>query len=69
MHGLLEQIREAIRRDDRTRYRIAQDTGISESQLCRLMNGTTGLSIENAEVLLEHLGYEVKIQRTRKGKA
>jgi len=42
-----------------TRYRVAQETGILENQLHRVVNGGS-LKAEAAGVLLEHFGYEVR---------
>lgn len=43
----------------RTRYRVAQETGVLENQLHRVVNGGS-LSAETASVLLEYFGYEVR---------
>lgn len=67
---LLKTIRKAIESSEVTRYRIAKDTGISQPQLCRLMSGKTGLSIEALERLADYLGLEIILRpkRQRKGK-
>ena len=59
-----EVLRAAIEDAPVTRYRISQETGISESHLCRFVQGTRGLSLENLEVLCEYLG----LQLVKKGK-
>ena len=58
----LEQVRQAIERSGLSRYRIAQETGISESQLSRLMSGDAGLSFPKLEMLLDYLGFEIQVQ-------
>ena len=68
MGELLEQIREVIECSGQTRYAIAKATGVSESQMSRVMAGTAGLSIESAELLLDYLGYRVEVKKTRKKK-
>ena len=71
MARILDAICEAIKASGKTRYRIAKDTGISQTQLSRLMTGERGLSIESAERLADYLGLEVIIRpkrRTRKAK-
>ena len=71
MARLLDAICEAIEASGKTRYRIAKDTGISQTQLSRLMTGERGLSIEALERLTDYLGLEITIQpkgRRRKGK-
>jgi len=60
---ILEQIREAIRASDKTRYRLSKETGIAQSQLSRLMTGQEGLSYENLEKLADALGLVIIILR------
>ncbi|MHC4563393.1 MAG: helix-turn-helix domain-containing protein [Planctomycetota bacterium] len=62
MGDLLEDIRKAIKASKKTRYRIWKETGIAQAQLSRLMDGTTGLSIETIERLAECLGLEILIR-------
>lgn len=65
---LLNQIRAAIKSSDKSRYRLACETGILQSHLSRLMGGTAGLSLERLEVLAEALELEITITPKRKGK-
>ncbi len=70
MVPLIEDIRQAVEASGKTRYRIAKDSGIAESQLSRLMSGERGLSIESLEQLAACLGLEITIRpkRRRKGR-
>ena len=70
MAVILDAIRKAIEHDHRSRYRSAKDTGISQSQLSRLMIGERGLSVEAVERLANYLGLEITIRpkRRQKGK-
>ena len=70
MTPILDDIREAIDASDKSRYRIAKETGISESRLCQLMAGTKGLSIEALELLADCLGLKIVTEpkRRKKGK-
>jgi len=63
---ILEQIREAIRASDKTRYRLSKETGIAQSQLSRLMTGQEGLSYENLEKLADALGLVIIIQPAKR---
>ena len=54
-----EQLREAIRRSGKTRYRISLETGISESILSRFVNRRAGLSLANIDVLCECIGVRL----------
>ena len=61
---LIEIIRKEIRASKKTRYRIAQETGITEVQLCRVMQGRS-LSAETLGILLDYFGYELKKARRK----
>lgn len=68
MSQLLDAIRKAIDAHSArgvTRYRIAQDSGVSEAQLSRLMSGKSGLSVEVAEHLAKHLNLEIIVRSAR----
>ena len=66
---LIEIIRKELKASGKngkpTRYRIAQETGILENQLHRVVNGGS-LKAEAVGVLLEHFGFEI---RKKKGRA
>lgn len=62
---IAETIRKEIQCCKKSRYRIAQESGITEVQLCRLMQGKT-LTAETLEVLLDYFGYELKKKARRK---
>ena len=66
---MLEQIRSAIETSGKTRYRIAKEAGIAQSQLSRLVSGERGLTMETAEKLAGSLGLEIIVRpkRRRKG--
>ena len=69
MAPILDDIRKAIEASGKSRYRISQDTGISEGRLSGLMAGTKGLSIETLERLVKYLGLEIVIRpKRRKGR-
>ena len=71
MPPLLDAICDAIEASDKTRYRIAKDTGISQGHLSRLMSGERGVSVAALEQLAEYLDLEIVIRpkrRSRKGK-
>ena len=51
-----EQLREAIRQEERSRYRISLETGIAQGQLSRFMKGKCGLSLRSIDLLCECLG-------------
>lgn len=67
MGTVLDEIRAAILKSGVTRYRIAQETSVSQPQLSRLMVGKSGLSIEALERLADYLGLEIIIRPKHRG--
>jgi transcriptional regulator with XRE-family HTH domain len=56
---LTESLKAAIEQSGLTRYRIADDTGITGASLCRFMQGETSLRLDKADVLAEYLGLRL----------
>ena len=63
---LLKRIIEAMEAGGQTRYRIAQGSGVAQSQLSRLVRGEGGMSVANIERIAEYLGLEVVLRPKRK---
>lgn len=59
---LADQLRAAIERCGTTRYRIALDTGFTQSELSRFVNGLAGLPVAKMERLADYLGLEIVLQ-------
>ena len=68
MAPIYDDIRKAIKASGISRYRLSKDLGISEGQLCELMAGTKGLSVEAIERLVDYLGLEIIIRPKRQQK-
>jgi plasmid maintenance system antidote protein VapI len=62
---IIELIRKQIEKCGKTRYRISQESGISEAQLCRIIKGKT-CTVETADVLLEYFGLELVPKEPKK---
>lgn len=62
-HLLTDQLRQAIDDSGLTRYRIAKETGISESTLAQFYNGRRGLSMEALNALGEFLQLKITLGR------
>jgi transcriptional regulator with XRE-family HTH domain len=60
---LTDQLRQAIDDSSLTRYRIAKETGISESALAQFYNGHRGLSMEALNALGEFLQLTITLGR------
>jgi transcriptional regulator with XRE-family HTH domain len=54
-----DQLRAAVEASEHTRYRIAQETGISESTLSRFMSGERGLTTTALDTLAAFLDLHV----------
>ena len=62
-----DQLRDAILNSQKTRYRIAKETGLSEAALSRFANGVMGLSMDSIDKIGECLGLEIR-ERPKKPK-
>jgi transcriptional regulator with XRE-family HTH domain len=60
------QIRQAVDDADETRYRIAKNTGMSQSMMSRFMTGDRGLSMKALDGLAEYLGLEITKRKKRR---
>lgn len=58
-----DQLRQAIDDSGLTRYRIAQETGISETALALFYNGQRGLSMKALNALGEFLQLKITLGR------
>ena len=65
---LTDQLRQAIDDSGLTRYRIAKETGISESALAQFYNGHRGLSMAALNALGEFLQLKITLGRKKAGK-
>jgi transcriptional regulator with XRE-family HTH domain len=64
-----DQLRRAIETADKSRYALAQETGIDQATLSRFMHGKGGLSIEGLDLLADAIGLELtpKAPANKKG--
>jgi len=66
-----DEIRRAIESSGKTRYRLCQETGISQGHMSQFMAGTKGLSVEALEKLAACIDLEIiarPIRRTKTSK-
>jgi hypothetical protein len=56
---LSEQLRDAILNADKSRYRIAKETGLTEAGLSRFVNRVSGLSLDSIDKIGECLGLGI----------
>lgn len=64
--ALLAELREAVRKDDRTSLAIATEAGIHPATFSAFMHGKRGLSIETVEQLAAALKFEIRLVKVRK---
>ncbi len=70
MEGVLEQLRRAIRRSEKSRYALARMSGVTESSLCRFVNKQTKLDVGTVAKVADALGLELVLRpKRRPGKA
>ena len=62
-NSLTDQLRQAIDDSGLTRYRIAKETGISESTLAQFYNGHRGLSMNALNALGDFLQLKIHLGR------
>lgn len=53
-----ERLRGDIKKSGKSRFQIAKETGVTEAQLCRFMQGKT-LTLPTAEILIRYFGYRL----------
>jgi transcriptional regulator with XRE-family HTH domain len=57
-----EAIRQAMEAHPKTHYRIAKETGISQSMLSLFAAGKRGMTLERLEYLADYLGLDIIIR-------
>ena len=69
MAPIYDDIRQAIVTSSKSRYRIWQETGVSQSQLSQFMAGDKGFSVEVLEKLAACLGLEFTVRPSKRRKS
>jgi hypothetical protein len=66
-----DDLRRAIGRSEKTRYRIGQETGIAESTLSKFVSGKGGLSLEGIDAICQSIGARLVVDASpaKKGRA
>ncbi len=66
MSAIYDAIRKAIAKSRKSRYRLWQETGISQAQLCEFLHGRRGMTMESLETLAEALGLEIMVRPVKR---
>jgi hypothetical protein len=61
-----DQLRQAVRDSELTRYAICVRTGIDQGTLCRFIKGRRGMSLASVDRLMDCLELEIRPRRKRK---
>ena len=64
------RLKEVLKREKVTAYRLWKDLGIDKGQMSRVLHGKQNISVEKLEQVADYLGYDimfVKRKRFRKG--
>ena len=61
MTDIYDEIREAMATGEKSRYRIAKETEISQSALSLFVHGKRGLSGDRLERIAKSLGYSITL--------
>jgi plasmid maintenance system antidote protein VapI len=62
MATIADQLRQAIARSGKSRYRIAQESRVAEAVLSRFVNGERDLKLDTADKLCTALGLKVVLE-------
>lgn len=62
MPRIADQLRQAIKRSGKSRYRVSLDSGISEAVLSRFVSGKSDLTLANTDKLCKALGLRVVLE-------
>ncbi|UCC99946.1 MAG: helix-turn-helix transcriptional regulator [Phycisphaerales bacterium] len=66
MSQICDELRQAIMKGKKSRYRLWKETGIEQAALSRFMSGKTGLNIETLEQLAPALGFELVLRKKKR---
>jgi plasmid maintenance system antidote protein VapI len=66
--SIIDQLRKAVKASDESQVAISEATGVAQPHLSRFVRGDRGLSIEMADKLAKHFGWELKLVPTSRRK-
>ena len=55
-----DQIRRAVKRCGKTRYRLAKETGVDQSLLSRFVRGKSNISLNMIDKLADNIGLRIE---------
>ena len=60
-------LKEILKAEGKSTYRLSKDLNIEQSQLSRYFNGKGSISIKKYELILDHFDYEMILNKTMRG--
>ena len=60
---LSHRLKEVLKAEGKTNYRLSKVLDIDQAQLSRFFNGKGGISLKNLERILDYLGYEITLNK------
>ena len=65
--SIIEELRQLLQDAEESRYRIAKETGLSQTLLSRFLSDEDrGLSLQAAAALAEYFGLELTLRRRKR---
>jgi len=55
-----DRLREILKREGVTAYRLHKDLGLDKGQLSRFFNGKQNISLTKLEQIADYLGYDIQ---------
>jgi plasmid maintenance system antidote protein VapI len=65
MKPFSDQLRNAVLRCGKSRYRISKETGITEAQLSRFVNGHADIALPTIDKLIGCIGARLELETKR----
>ena len=62
------RLREVLKREQVTAYRLWKDLGIDQGQLSKFFSGKINISLEMLERIADYLGYDLALVKRRQPK-
>lgn len=59
------RLREVLKREGVTAYRLWKDLGIDQGEMSRFFHGKQNISLEMLEQIADHLGYDLMLVKRK----
>ena len=62
------RLKDIIRREKISAYRISKDLGLDKGHLSKVLNGKTEYSLKKLTIIADHLGYDIEFIKRKPSK-